>query len=216
VKPADDPHRDYHKLVERGYDAIAPAFNAARSREDTRALTPLLERLPERARLLDLGCGAGVPITRALAERFHVTGVDVSAEQLALARTQVPGATFMRADMAHIAFDDASFDAVVSFYAIFHLPREEHPPLLERIFAWLKPGGFFMATLAHYDEAPYTEQDFFGVEMYWSNFSLATYRQMLERCGFELLAAATISHGYGPGDEHRPEAHPLVFARRPA
>jgi len=214
MKRADDPKRDYRKLVERGYDEVASVFNDARSGEDTRALDPLMARLADDAPVLDLGCGTGVPIARALAERFGVTGVDLSAGQLALARRQVPGATFIQADMANVSFDEASFDAVVSFYAIFHLPREEHAPLLARIHRWLKPGGYLLVSLAMTDDAAYTE-DFFGTEMYWSHYGVDANRRMVEDAGFAILRDAVMSHGYGDGD--RPaEAHPLIFARKAA
>ena len=41
-------------------------------------------------RVLDLGCGAGVPIARRLAERYKVTGVDISERQIMLVRRNVP------------------------------------------------------------------------------------------------------------------------------
>ena len=109
-------------------------------------------------------------------------------------------------------FRAASFDAVVSFYAIFHLPREQHEALFERIHGWLKPRGYLMASLAFPDEEAYTE-DFFGAEMYWSNYGLGEYEAMLGRSGFELIARDTLSHGYD-GEEHKPESHPLVLARK--
>ena len=212
MKTADDPERDYRKLVERGYDAVSATFNESRSHETPDALAPLLAALPKRSRVLDLGCGAGVPITRALNERFDVTGVDISAAQLALGRRQVPGATFVHADMASVDFDDASLDAVVSFYAIFHLPREEHARLFAKIHRWLRPGGYLLASLAITDEAAYTEE-FFGAEMYWSNFGIDAYRSMLADTGFTILGDETLGHGYGEGD-HASEVHPLIFARK--
>jgi cyclopropane fatty-acyl-phospholipid synthase-like methyltransferase len=163
--------------------------------------------------VLDLGCGAGVPITRALAERFDVTGVDISSEQLVLARTQVPEATFVHADMVECTFPRSSFDAVVSFYAIFHLPLAQQPSLLARIAEWLKPGGYLIATLARVHEEGYTEDDFFGAEMYWSNLSLREYLALLREAGFEILSRADAGHGYSD-ETSRPESHPLVFARK--
>ena len=77
--------------------------------------------------MLDIGCGAGVPVTQALSGRFAVTGVDISSEMVRQARANVPGATFIHGDITSVDFPDSSFDAVVAFYSIFHLPREEHP-----------------------------------------------------------------------------------------
>ncbi|MBI5289480.1 MAG: class I SAM-dependent methyltransferase [Chloroflexi bacterium] len=212
MEPANDARRDYRRLVANGYDVCAPAYNAARSLEPPAELRPLMRRLPDGAQVLDLGCGAGVPITRALAARFAVTGVDVSAGQLALARDQVPGATFLQCDMMACDFAAGSFDAVVSFYAIFHLPREEHERLFRKIHGWLRRGGYLLATLAMTDEAAYTEE-FFDVEMYWSNYGIDEYRAMLERTGFDVLESGVLHHGYDD-EGAKAEQHPIVLARR--
>jgi cyclopropane fatty-acyl-phospholipid synthase-like methyltransferase len=207
LKPAG-PGRDYRALVKQTYDQIAADYNQGRLDEpaDADYLTPLIERLTPGARVLDLGCGAGVPITRALAERHEVTGVDFSSKQLALARLQVPAARFIQTDMTSCDFPQAHFDAVVSFFAIFHLPREEQDSLFERVHGWLKPGGYFLATLALENEAAYTEDDYFGREMYWSNFGIEEYRRLLIETGFEPVGE------WLQADSD--EAHPLLLVRR--
>ena len=214
MKPANDPTIDYRKLVRDGYDHCSAAFAEARSREPGHELEPLLARLAPGSRVLDLGCGAGLPIAGALARAHRVTGVDFSAEQIRRARANVPDAEFLLADAMAVDFPPGSFDAVVSFYAVFHLPREEHEELFRRIARWLVPGGHLLASVTHFREAPYTEEDFFGVRMYWSNWSLDDYRAMLERLGFERVEVQVLSHGYDPSQARRPEAHPLLFACR--
>ena len=110
-----------------------------------------------------------------------------------------------------IDFPAASFDAVVALYAIFHLPRGEHARLLGNIRRWLKSGGYLIATLARDADDPYTEDDFFGVEMYWSNYGMPEYNAILAESGFELLNSSDVGHGY---TKDAPEdAHWLVIAR---
>jgi ubiquinone/menaquinone biosynthesis C-methylase UbiE len=190
---------DEHKrLVEAGYDRIAEQYLAGKDADDptTRAaLEELARGLPDGAAVLDLGCGAGVPVTQWLAARFAVTGVDISARQLELAREQVPGATFLKADMAALDFPPASFDAVVSFYAIIHVPREEQPALLARIHRWLKPGGAFLALWA-LGEWEGTEPDWqgWGAPMWWSHYDQATNLQMLRAAGFAIASADVRTH----------------------
>jgi cyclopropane fatty-acyl-phospholipid synthase-like methyltransferase len=213
MQPAG-PGRDYHALVQQTYDLIAADYNRGRLNEpdDARALAPLIDRLPHGSRVLDLGCGAGVPITLALSQRYDVTGVDFSTEQIALAKVQVPDATFLQADMTTCAFPEGSFDAVVSFFAIFHVPREEHAALFERVGGWLKPGGYFLATLALDNEAAYTEGDYFGQEMHWSNFGIEEYERLLVEIGFEVLDSWLLEDD--PTTTENPERHPIVLARR--
>ena len=120
-------------LVRRGYDAISQAYRtddgAAHPSTDEdpgRYLTWVAELaglIPERARVVDLGCGAGVPGTLALTERgLDVLGVDFSAVQLARAVRLVPAGRFVRADMAEFHLRPASVDAVTAFYSLIHVP----------------------------------------------------------------------------------------------
>jgi hypothetical protein len=99
----------------------------------------------------------------------------------------------------------------VSFYAVFHLPREEQPQLFARIMEWLRPGGYLLVSLGRTNEPPYTEE-FFGVEMYWSHYDRARYRDLLTEAGFEIIDEQTLTHGYR--DDGAPvEQHPLFLAR---
>ncbi len=170
MKLANDRGRDYKRLVIDGYDICADAFNSARATEAADELSALTDLVPVGARVLDLGCGAGVPVARALSDRYDVVGVDVSASQLQLARWQVPSVSLIRADMECLHFAPSSFDAVVSLYAIFHVRRREQPNLFGRLLDWLRPGGLLLASLGRTNIPSYTEPDFFGVEMYWSHY----------------------------------------------
>jgi cyclopropane fatty-acyl-phospholipid synthase-like methyltransferase len=210
MNPNDPP--DYKTLVRQGYDACAASYEAARRSESAPELALLLPHLARRATVLDVGCGAGVPVAKVLARNYWVTGVDISAEQVRRARRNVPSGAFLVSDIMGVDFPPASFDAVVSFYTIFHLPRAEHPELFHRIRRWLKPGGHFLGTLSAQAEENTLDDDFFGTQMYWSNFGLDEYRAILEKAGFELLEVQTLGHGYR--DDAAPEeSHPLVLAR---
>ena len=216
MQPANDPTVNYKQLVEKSYDRCAAAYEAARRGTTHPELGLLIDRLPEDAHLLDLGCGAGVPVAQTLAYHFAVTGVDMSGEQIRRARNNVPIARFIHSDIMALEFPPALFDAVVAFYSIFHLPRAEHPELLRRIYTWLKPGGYLLATVTQVAEDAYTEDDFFGVTMYWSNYGLADYRNLLQTIGFTLLDTQALGHGYQAGASAAPETHPLLFAQRTA
>ena len=213
---ANNSNSDYKALVQRGYDRCSAAYDAARQGDANPKLALLISRLRDGAQVLDVGCGAGVPIARSLAERFAVTGVDLSVEQIERARTQVPQGTFIHSDVMAVDFPSASFDAIVSFYAIFHLPREEQPELFRRIYTWLKPGGYLLATLAAFAEEADLDDDFFGVTMYWSNYGLEEYQRLLTEIGFHLLETSIIGHGYDESQDAPAERHPIIFAQKPA
>ncbi|MBN1976131.1 MAG: methyltransferase domain-containing protein [Anaerolineae bacterium] len=183
---------DPKRVVAEGYDRIAEKHlewaQSVRAEERERYTSVLLERLPKGAQVLDLGCGAGVPTTHALAERFEVTGVDISARQIALARQNVPQATFIQADMTRLDFDPERFDAIAAFYALIHAPREEQAGLLRNIATWLRPGGLLVATMgAHPMKADLDE--LLGAPMYWSGFDSETNRQLVEEAGLHIISA---------------------------
>ena len=212
--PAIDPDIDYKALVKRAYDACAAAYDASRRAEPGIEMRALLARLSDGDAVLDIGCGAGVPIARSLAARYSVTGVDVSPEMIQRAQRNVPTGDFMCADIMSAAFPPANFNAAVAFYSVFHLPRREQPDLFRRIQRWLKPGGYLLCTLSHYSEEGYTEEGFFGVTMYWSNYSLNEYRDILTGLGFELLETQSTGSGYEDATQEEGENHPLILARK--
>jgi SAM-dependent methyltransferase len=184
---------DPKRLVAQGYDIIADRYTAwaqqVRAEERARYTHLLYDTLPAQATLLELGCGAGLPTTRALAQHFRVIGVDIAAQQLARARRHVPTATFIHADMTRLAFTRACFDAVVAFYALMHVPREEYVELFRAIASWLYPGGWFLATLGLGELAAGLEPNWLGVPMYWSSFDKGTSVRLLCDAGFTVIHA---------------------------
>jgi SAM-dependent methyltransferase len=186
---ATDPKR----IVADGYDEIARRYLAWSalnpSPERMRYLSRLMDRLPIGAEVLELGCGAGVPVTQALAERGHVTGVDISTEQIALAEQHVPDATFICADLTALDFAPGSFDAVVAFYALTHIPRAEHAALLTRICGWLRPGGLLFATMGAHDSPDIIEPDWLGAPMFFSHYDAEKNRDLVQQAGLEIISA---------------------------
>ena len=181
-----DPRKE---IVQAGYDAMAEHYLdwGGRVEGDPRArfLEEFSRSLPEGARVLDLGCGAGVPSTQLLAERFEVVGVDISQAQLRLAKKNVPQASFIQADLAELTFPDEEFAGITAFYSISHVPREEHAELFRRTAAWLEPGGLLLATLGA-GGGDWTGE-WLGVPMFFSSYDADTNRALLNAAGFELL-----------------------------
>ena len=80
---------------------------------------------------------------------------------------------------------------MTSFYAISHVPREEHAALFRRIARWLRPDGLLLATLGARDSADWVGE-WLGTRMFFSSFDAATNRRLVEEAGFELLAAEVV------------------------
>ena len=195
----------FRKVVEAGYDRVAERYLASKDPEDPTTLAALKELargFSPGAAVLDLGCGAGVPVTRWLARRFAVTGVDVSARQLELARRHIPRANLIKADMTDLSFEAESFDAVVAFHSIIHVPRAEHPALLGEIRRWLRPGGAFFATWALGAwEGEEEDWEGWGAPMLWSHHDGETSLTLLRDAGFALERAEARTTSGARGEE---------------
>ncbi len=201
-------------LVRRGYDAISLAYRsddgqaASSSAEDVSRYAgwaaELARLVPSRAIVADLGCGAGVPATRELAGLgLRVIGVDFSAVQLARARRLVPAAALVRADLTELRLRPASLDAVVSFYALIHVPLADQRALFPRIRGWLRPGGYLLAITG---AARWTgTEPYLGADMFWDHADTAAYLGWLQAAGL-----APVWHRYIPEGSG---GHSLILAR---
>ena len=177
------------QLVADGYDVIGETFAEWREQGsgDPRRLweDKLVSRLTAGARLLELGCGGGAPETKRLAERFAVTGVDISPKQIERARAAIPEATFVCADFTDLDLPDASFDAVASFYVFNHVPRELLAPLLADIHGWLIPGGRLLTAFGQSDLEGWTGE-WLGAPTFFSSFPPAINSRLVREAGFSI------------------------------
>ena len=195
---------DFKKTVREGYNTIANRYLAERTRdsEDVRLLNDFIERLPADAKVLDAGCGAGIPISQRLSERFQVTGVDFSEAQIELAKKNVPNATFLCEDMTKLDFPENTFDGITSYYAIIHIPREEHQGLLTNFYKMLKPGGFALLCLGAEHLIDDVDENYLGTRMYWSHYDTETYLKMLKECGFSIIWSKRVADETCEGAGH--------------
>jgi ubiquinone/menaquinone biosynthesis C-methylase UbiE len=191
------------ELVRTGYDRVAEAYtqryellSGARYRDWLAEITPTL---PKGSRILDLGCGTGIPVAQQLAQDFQVAGVDISPVQIARAQREVPQAEFRCTDMTTVSFPAQSFQAVIALYSIIHVPLEEQPRLFSNIARWLVPGGFLLAVVGHTVWTGVEENwlDVRGATMYWSHTDAQTYKRWLTGLGFVILRERFIPEGAG-------------------
>jgi cyclopropane fatty-acyl-phospholipid synthase-like methyltransferase len=191
------------ELVGRGYDKIGERFTKWRDQivGDPRREWEqrLVSRLQGGARVLELGCGAGMPDTQRLATRFQVTGVDISAQQVRRARAAVPEAEFIQADFTALELEPESFDAVVSFYAFNHVPRELLAPLFARIHRWLVPGGLLMTALGAGDTEAWTG-DWLGAPTFFSSFPPDVNTRLVKEASFQIIRDELVTLHEPDGD----------------
>jgi SAM-dependent methyltransferase len=176
-------------MNEEAYNRIAPDWDRARVAFYDRErdyVEALLEGLPERSAILDLGCGTGRPIAEFLLSRGHrVTGVDQAAELLAIARERFPQATWIEARLEDFKTAEP-YAAIVCWDTLFHLKRSLHEELLARMARSLAPGGRVMITVGGSDHPAFTDA-MFGERFFYDSHPPDRALAILDELGFEPL-----------------------------
>jgi ubiquinone/menaquinone biosynthesis C-methylase UbiE len=183
------------RLVKKGYDKIAEEYQIDRPAFDhSEELVKFAGLLPKNGKVLDVGCGAGVPVAKFLVEAgFEVVGVDFSEKMLKLARKNVPQATFVRKNMIKMDFADNSFDGLTAFYSIIHVPREKHSLLFKNFNRILRPDGIMLVCMGP-DDWESTEE-YYGIRMFWSQYSPEKSLQLVNDAGFEVIFDKILERG---------------------
>lgn len=203
------------ETVRRGYDTIAPEYAAQRTGDDREAeiLGAFLDHVPEGGRVLDAGCGQGVPVLRRLTERADGAGtgtgaeasaplgVDLSREQLRRAAEAVPIARLAQADLTALPVADGSVDAVTAFHSLIHIPLDEHRAAIGEFARVLRPGSRLLLSEG---PAEWTgrNDDWLGggAAMEWHIAGAERTRDQLRDAGFTVVREWTTDDGLADGE----------------
>src|SRR5207248_1925916 len=141
--------------------------------------------LPHGSRILDIGCGNGVPATQELALKHEVTGVDISEEQIARARSNVPAAMFICGDARDVDLPVGAFDAIVALYLIDNIAREDYPAFFGRLRNLLRPNGRLLLSAEPGDD-PWQSYTWLGVPMFINTLPTDELVQLLQDAGLSV------------------------------
>lgn len=128
----------------RGYDRVARDYVEAREarRIGADTIRAWARELPPRAHVLDLGCGAGDPVSTILEDLGHdLWAIDASPRLLDLYRARFPQARTACEPVETSAYFARDFDGVVAIGLLFLLDENEQRALLHRLGSVLRPGG---------------------------------------------------------------------------
>lgn len=196
-------------VVKKGYNKGDYAGKYARKSLDIdnfekAMIEELLKSISQNSLVLDLGCGVGLPYDGYIVKKgFEVKGIDISEKHIELAKKNVPQADYSVNDF-FTEFKE-KFDAIISFYAIFHIPRDEHLKLFKKIHSDLKENGYILLTLGLEDMKNDVNPDFAGAKMMWSSYDGNKNKELIEKAGFKILLSA---------EDKREENHLFILARK--
>jgi len=173
----------------REYDLIAEWYASERVDETgVSEGTALASSIPLGSLVLDVGCGNGIPITRALLSQGHrVTGLDSSSAMLAQFRQNCPEAFAIRGMVESCPFADRVFDAAVAWGVMFHLNPADAIRAIANLSRTLRRGASFLFTSGDEDAFDAKEGEMNGVTFRYFSYSAHSYRRILGDHSFTLV-----------------------------
>jgi SAM-dependent methyltransferase len=179
------------RLLSQEYYGFSDFYNWGYWRWDTcnqkeaseNLVEKLLSFIPEKCgAILDVGCGMGAT-TRYLHRYYpseHVTGINISAKQLARSTVNAPGSHFSAMDAAALGFADCSFANLICVESAMHFnTRRQFLAEAKRV---LQPGGRLVLTDIVFTQLPKRTGQYFPEANATPN--LNAYRDLYREAGF--------------------------------
>jgi SAM-dependent methyltransferase len=183
--------------VADGYDEMGERFDrwadAAIGSPRDAYVRRLLDQVPPGEPVLEIGCGSGARSTEALAQRYRLTGMDLSPRQIERARKRIPSARFTVGDVTTVDLPPTAFAAIVAFYVMGHVASRDHAEVYTRIATWLEPGGTFVANLPISGGGDGIEDGYLGVRMFFASLDADENLGLIQGAGLELVDATIIT-----------------------
>lgn len=190
------------EIVADGYDRIAGDYLAWSYESEGRAFLQslILKQLSPGTDVLEIGCGAGLPLTKVMiAAGCRVTAIDISAQQVSAARRHVPDAELHHVDVLDFEPRSNAYDAVIASFVMGHIPAAQHASTYRKISSALRPNGLFFGSLCQSSNLGAVEDDWLGVGMYFSHPSLKESLRTIAACGLKVKVQQEISETYDRG-----------------
>ncbi len=185
-----------------GYDGVAEAYDAdRRTADEVPFVESVVDGLASDARVLDAGCGGGRAVLETLADEYETVGLDLSAEQLALASERAPAARLVRGDLTRLPVGDDAVDALTALHSVIHVPRERHEDVFAEFARVLRPGGRLLLTTGVGDwEGENDDWLDSGAAMQWSFHGRERSLELLSEAGFAVEDEAVVGDELGGGE----------------
>jgi SAM-dependent methyltransferase len=156
-------------------------------------LAEWLKRLPRRAMLLDLGCGAGQDARYLTRADYRVIALDRTMPLLQFAKGQTPSVPLVLADMRALPIRIGSLDGIWAAASLIHLPKKTAPSVLAALRHLVKLEGLLAATFTYGTNSRMKRAGWMPGRFFarWKKDELA---RALRRAGWNVLSLRVVSH----------------------
>ncbi|MEV5315198.1 class I SAM-dependent methyltransferase [Streptomyces sp. NPDC052610] len=215
-----DTGTDFLATTRTFYDAIAEEYAELATRVfaaqplERALLGTYAELVGGAGEVADLGCGTGLVTAHLASLGLPVSGLDLSASMLAVARREHPGLRFTQGSMLDLDLPDGQLAGVVSWYSSIHTPVDRLPGLFAEFARVLAPGGHLLLAFQVGDAPLHLDQPFgHPVALDFERRRPERMAELLERAGFALWSR-TVREPDETLGESAPQAF-LIAVRRP-
>ena len=184
--------KKHAKLAEKFYNKIIKLHHEEfnyKSITYSKWLDLLASKLHIGDKILDLGCGNGRAVKYVIDKGFKGIGIDVSAKMLNLARKYVPKGKFYKKEFTEIGFKPKSIDAVMSFFALNHIPKTEFVKTMKICKKILTNDGLLLLGMVESKDKGGLFSGFYDKDMqlYGKGYTKKEISDILRKIGFKII-----------------------------
>lgn len=164
------------------------------------------------ANVLDIGCGPGNWTKYLMDKGFDVEGIDLSTEMIRIAKEKVPQGKFKLMDMRKLDYPDETFDGIMSFYSLIHIPSEQIISVLRELFRVLKSSGVLMLVVQEGEADRVVKEPMSPEDKTFINFfTIERLTKFLEETGFKVFHQEKVPY---KDEEFQSENILFILARK--
>ncbi len=149
--------------------------------------------LPQPARLLDLGCGAGQDARFLTTIGHRVIGLDRTMPLLRFAKTRAPLVPLVLADMRSLPVRPGSVDGIWAAASLMHMPKPIARKILATLRDCVRPNGLLAATVTHGWRSRVKEGGWMPGR-YFARWKKDEWARALRRAGWQVLSLRVVSN----------------------
>jgi len=156
--------------------------------QDDEWLNKFSAHLPEKAKVLDVGCGFGRDTNLFTLKKYDAYGIDLSLRMIEKAKDFSPASKFQVMDMLKLEFEAGYFDGIWCSAALLHLSKEDAKGAIGEIKRVLKKNGLLYLNLKEGEgEKHIIDERYKNAKKFYAYYTEDEIKALLSGFGFEIV-----------------------------